>query len=320
MIKDIETLGLKVESIRPSTNKHDVETTTDIKIKFNADILAKTIIGNVCVYEDTDCIFNGEIDPTKLTRISGKISYESKTIIFVPKEELKPNKQYIIVVNKNGLTDIIGRTLLEDNISTFFTKSESMLPKPSIIKPINNSTLSDNLMIEFLNTSDVYNVQISKSIEFDHLIVDEVVKSSNNEIVTYTPNINLKDGLYYIRIKTSDNAFSDVVQVYYQNNVGVVSEEDYNDLLDEFEQNELELLSSFPNRDKVAGVNISNVCFKFKGEVDIDDININKSSFIGELFDETDEDSISEAGYQDTNIILVYDEDEFISYLISTIE
>lgn len=319
MIKDIETLGLKVESIRPSTNESGVETNTDIKIKFNADVLAKTIVGNVCVYEDTNNLFNGTIDPTELVRINGKISYESKTIIFTPNEELNENKQYIIVVKKDGIKDIIGRSLLFDNISTFFTKANKSFVKPNIISPLYGETLTETPIIEFTDMYDVYNVQISKNSEFDTYVINDVVNSLNATTVKYKPNIALKDGLYFIRVKAHDSVFSDTIQVYIQSDTGLVSEEDYDDLIRQFDEVDLELLECFPNRDKVAGVNIKTIYLKFKGNIGIEKLNINKTSLIGELFDETDSDVIEEDGYAETKIYVVYDDEEDVTYVINSV-
>lgn len=320
MIKDIETLGLKVESIRPSTNKHDVGTDTDIKIKFNAEILVNTVINNILVYEDTNALFNGEIEEKDLTRINGKVSYDNKTVIFTPNNELDQNKQYIIVVRKNGVKDVLGRSLLFDNISTFFTKSNKALTKPLIISPKFGDTVSASLMIEFTDIYDIYNVQISKNIEFDSFIINEVVNSSNNKTVKYSPDVLLEDGLYFLRIKTDKEVFSDVVQFVIQENIGVVSEEDYNELLQEFNYTNNHILkASYPEQDKMCNVALNKACLSFEGELSILNINLNKSYMEGVLFDETDSDSIEEHGEIDTNIITVYDKEENTTYVVCEI-
>lgn len=320
MLNNIETLGLKVESIRPSANKKEVETNTKIYVKFNADVMSSTIVGNIALYEDTDGLFNGEIDTNKLTRINGNISYESKTIIFTPKNELSENKQYIVIVRKNGIKDIIGRSLLVDNVFTFFTKANKALETPTILNPKNADTIREDLIIEFTNTHNVYNVQISTNIEFDTYVVDDIVNSSNNSTVTYSPDKTLEDGLYYIRVKAMGGLFSDTVQCVIGRNIGLVSKEDYNDLLVEFDGSRvMNMLEAFPVSDKLSGVNLANIYLKFEGEITIDDINFNKSYLLGELFDETDIDDIEEAGYIDPKIITVYDKEEDVTYIVGSL-
>lgn len=320
MLNNIETLGLKVESIRPSANKKEVETNTKIYVKFNAEVISNTIVGNIALYEDTDGLFNGELDTTKLTRINGNISYESKTLIFTPKNELSENKQYIVVVRKNGIKDIIGRSLLVDNVFTFFTKATKALEIPTILSPKNADTIKENLLIEFTNTHSVYNIQISTNVEFDTYVVDDIVNSSNNSTVSYSPSKELEDGLYYIRVKAMGGLFSDTIQCVLARNVGLVSSEDYNDLLVEFDGSRvIDMTEMFPISDKLSGVNISNIYLKFNGEITIDDINFNKSYLLGELFDETDSDTIDEEGYSDPKIITVYDKEEDATYVMGSL-
>ena len=303
MIKDLETLGLKVEDITPSQNKDSVSIDSNITIKFNSYLNKATIVNNVIL-----------LNATNEERIPCSVKLVNDTVIVTPKELLSKKEKYLVYIPKNGISDILGRKLLIDFKSYFITEIESYHIKPKVTEPKNGIYPTLPQLI-FTSPSKNNIIEISNSKSFNLIVYSSVSNSHADGEVIHKMETNLQDGLYYIRIKTEDNVVSDLTQFYLSSGEGRVSNSDYavevNDLgIDESN----ELLEFKPSKD-IVEINRRCVYYVFDGKVDTDIIKKCKSYIVGESIDESDED-IESHGYLDYEMIYMYDCVEQKTYII----
>ena len=313
MINSNEVLGLRVESILPSSYKTNVDQNTQIILEFNSDLDTKTIIGNFIILEDKNISYiNGEIDTAKYEIVEGMVTYKDKSIIFTPKVQLNKNSRYIIKINKGSIKDILGRTLLADYVSFFDTGSKEYIKPCNILEPLSNSVMEtiDKVVLDDLSSSK-YIIQISKNPTFENAVIDIVVDSNIHE-----EQITLKDGLYYMRAKAVNGDFGDSTVVIIKSQINTpATDNDYDeDYIYEPIDEELELLYNFPEGASVhEKTNL--IYMKFNKIVPIEEIDFYESTLVGELSDEEDIDSISEHGEIDGSYTVVYDEENNETYI-----
>ena len=333
MINNVETTKLRVNSIIPSKLSQNISTNTKVRITFNSDLNTSTIVNNISVLKDNELKY---VDGDKLVNdgayeiVKGNVSYDkdSRTIIFIPNEQFDRSARYIISVRENAIQDILGNTMVEPFISTFFTESVSELPPVNIITP-KHGTISNKFPIiewELQENSDAYIIEISKEKTYEVLEFSKVIKAEDdNEIENKIDlsNLDFDDGLYYIRIRSINGIWSEDVQFFIKktiNSGAVVTEEDLPDEI-EFESMEEEfvILDYFPKEnDLLVSEKINIIYVKILGKVDIKDIDVWESFVEGVLFDEEDDDVIIEHGYLNGTWSTVFDEEECVTYVIFT--
>lgn len=314
MVNSINTLGLRVETVVPSSYDSNVDINTQIILIFNSDLDTGSIVGNFVVLKDKDGIYNGEdIQIDNYEIVKGTVTYKNKSIIFTPSNQLDKYCRYIIYVKKNTIKDIHGKVLLQDFISNFDTEIIETVKKTSIIEPLNNSILSslDSVTIEDVE-SERYLLQISKQQTFENIVLDTIV--STNVI---NKEFNLGDGLYYIRAKAMNGNFGDfnVFTIKTHKNTAPTDQdldEDY--IYEPVEIDEIESIGNYPE-----GINVNEktnlIYVKFKGLIDIDDIDFYESNLFGELSDSEDFGTISEHGEVDGSYSIVHDEEANETYV-----
>lgn len=330
MVNNIEVIGLNVNSMSPSNGAHNVSVLTDVRITFNSDLDTSTIVGNFTILKDSNLNY---VDEKSLEHISlyepvkGDVSYENKTIIFRPVEQFTKSARYIVSVRQEAIRDITGKTMIAPFVSTFFTESVATLRPIDITSP-DNGVISDKApVIKWLpqEGSSAYVIEISKEKTFEVLSYQNIIKPNDigfsNSSIDIS-NLDFKDGLYYIRIKSINGEWSDTTQFFIKksmNERGVVSVEDIPDDIqfDNDYDEELIVLDYFPKENEVlvsTKINISYI--KVLGKVSIEDIDFNESFMVGELIDEEDEDVIVPHDFVKGTWNVVYDEEKDESFII----
>lgn len=329
MVNNVEVVGLNVSSVSPSNGCHDVNVMSEIKICFNSDLNTSTIVGNFTILKDSNLEYIDESslnNPGLFEPVKGDVAYENKTIVFRPVEQFDKSARYIVCVRQEAIKDILGRTMVAPFVSTFFTESVATLPPVEITSP-QNGIIADKIpVIEWLpqDGSSAYVLEISKEKTFEVLSYTTTLKESNGSVDTSVDisHLKLKDGLYYVRVKSINGMWSNETQFFIKEALeerGVVSVEDIPDTI-EFEDNfeeEIVVLDYFPTEDEVQVSNKINVIYiKVLGEVSIDDIDFNESFLYGDLIDEEDGGIMSPHGVVNGKWNVVYDEDNHESYIV----
>ena len=291
MMGSLETLGLRVESVSPSTFANNVDINTEIKIRFNSELNTKLIISSIYLLEDVNkkYIRNNVIkDLEEYETIPVSVTYKDKTVIMRPTIPLKEDCRYIVFVDKRIIQDIIGNMMLTDYITYFDTTNDSY-NVCSILVPQNNAIIPVLDKIEITDTDcDRYCIQISKQPNFETIVYDEIVDGVNIEKL-----YQLEDGMYYIRAKEENapeygiaNIFS--IKSYRSTTVSDQDlDEDY--MFEPLTEEELKILSSYPdNKGCLVNVKSNAAYIRFNKLIDIEDIDFYESSFIGELIDDDD--------------------------------
>lgn len=304
MLNDIETIGLKVEIMNPNNGQINVDTNTDIKIKFNAHLNKNTIINNVILYE-------------QLTneRVSCGIKCNEDTMILSPKTELNVDTVYGILIKKDGVSDILGRKPLIDFNYSFTTLSTAKVKKPTIIYPTNQNSFDSLTSIKFISDSVKNVIEISSSKDFN--ILDYTVTTNCIAFTEHTVNIQntFNPGTYYIRILGNDETYSDLTQFIINDEVGKVSDEDYSLEVDLESLLGDRTLVEFKPTSYIVDTNRRCLMFKFDNKISIDEIKKCKHSIYGETVD-TDNEEILEHGFVDYNMTYLYNSVENATYII----
>lgn len=314
MIQSIDTLGLRVESVLPVPHKIDVNVNSQIIINFNAELNTESIVGSFIVLIDRKGLYTGgEIDLSLYEALKGTLTYKDKSIIFTPSNQLDKYCRYIIYVKKNSIKNIFGRVMLTDFTSYFDTEVLATIKPTQIIVPVCNSILTSLEKVEIENVnSDKYILQISKQKTFENVVLDKVF--DNN---TIEEDFNIGNGLYYIRAKAVNGDFGDVSVFTIKSHINTITtdqdlDEDY--IYMPIDNEEVELIGNFPE-----GINAhekSNIVYmKFKGEIDISDIDFYESQVYGELSDEEDVGTIKEHGELDGSYSIAYDSEADETYV-----
>ncbi len=320
-----ETLGLRILSIYPSHKNSNVSINTEIKIEFSADINPSSLIKNIVVFEDYNKVYQN-IDSLKdysqFNVVKGSISYSNRILTYRPDSPFNIDTCYIVILN-NNISDITGNKMLKKYISCFYTESEASYPRCEIVSPSYGAIL--NAFPEFVwknQYSESYTFQISKSNTFELLLYNNIIKGNKiTETISHKPLIEIKDGMYHIRIKSENGLWSNIHQIYIKAVTdAVIAEEDISDLmqLDEFIEDlkePIEVLEYFPSDGKVnVNLNTNTIYIKLKGQIEPSRIDINSSYIYGESVDEEHEEYVHEI--VDGKWSIVYDSNLDVTYVI----
>ena len=291
MINTIDTLGLKVNTITPDTYSNNIDINTEITITFNSELNKDLISSGILIYEDVNRKYsrNSRIKEDEYDYITYSLRYSNKTVSIRPNIPLKENCRYIIFIDRRVLQDILGNMMTDDFISYFDTTGDSY-NICRILKPANNSIIPvlDSILLED-TYSDRYNIQISRSRDFNTVVYDEIIDG-----IAINKVYPLPDGMYYLRAK-EENApvYSGEPIIFsiksYQSTTVTDQDVDEEYMFRPIEEEELLVTGSFPENEGCL-VNVkSNVTYmKFNKLIDIDDIDFYESYFTGEMVDDTD--------------------------------
>lgn len=316
MISSLETLGLRVEFIYPRVFSNNVNTNSNITVTFNSELNTDTIIRSVFLLEDNkkSYVKDDKITVDDYKIINTTIAYKDKKVIIWP-SQLEEGCRYIIFINKDNLRDILNNVMLTDYISYFDTADSSYI-ECSVIEPANNAVLNKLSKVILSDiSSNKYIIQISKNQGFENTVYENSIEGNKTE-----HEISLEDGLYYIRAKREDskeygeyNVFS--IKSY---NKTTVTDEDLDEdyVFEEIKDDELKILSSYPDNDDCL-VNVKSNCtyMKFNNIIKEDEIDFYESGLFGSFIDDDDiyyEDNLNINQKEDSDIdghfTTVYDE------------
>lgn len=335
MIKDNVTLGLRVQTLTPAPHSTDIDVNTSIRIHLNHDINPKTVAGSFSLIEDEEWLFESVEqlqDRKQFKPVTGAMSYQDRVLTFKPRTPLKEGARYIVLVKAGGLKTIDGKSLLEDFVGVFYTECQATLPPATIETPKFGLITADVPTFTWGDQkANSYLFQISTSHEFESLVFSELIiktigKSAKTSI---TPMVQLRDGLYYARVRASNGHWSLPHQFYIEGQTGtLVSEEDFDEsfFVEEYLDQDLfstELVESFPRPDAInTRLNTALVYGVFTGRITVDDIDWSDTFVVGELFDEEMVDAethrveAEEHGFLEGQWYLIYDENLDQTYVL----
>lgn len=335
MVNNIETLGLIINTISPNNNSININVNAQIEIEFNSDIDTSSVIGNITIFRDKNLSFSSDSPIESLFKnenyeiTPGNISYENRKLKFVPRVPMIENSRYIIVINSN-VSDIRSKSLNKTHIYNFFTESQASLSSPIIITPEFGVVVCDVPEIKWEpQNTDAYIFQISKQKTFEVVSYEKIIKSEKNGPPSNKiklSHIIFEDGLYYLRVKSINGAWSEERQFFIKRSKkeqAVVSKEDISEdiIFDEEFEEELVVLDFFPKEEDISVSEKINIIYvKIQGEVKIDDINLDETYIVGELFEEEDIDEGIPHGFVESKFNVVYDSQNDESFVIFTLK
>lgn len=308
---------LNINAIIPPKYKTNTNVNTQIIIGFNRELNQKTILDSFVILKDEEMLFDVEssvIDFKKYKHVEGSVTYQDKSIIFTPKNQLYKNSRYIIYIKKNSICDITGKYLKSDFISVFDTEILASDIKCEVIYPPNNSILEklDNIEVTEIDSAK-YIIQISKVKTFD-VVSLELVKDTN----IITEDFNLGDGLYYIRAKSLNGDFGETSSFSLKSYRDTTPVAD--DITDDYiyipiDENELKILENALDKQIDVHLQTNVVYMKFNKIIPLEDIDFYESNLIGTITDLDDYDIIEEHGEVDGSFVVVHNEEEEITYV-----
>lgn len=322
-----ETLGLRVLSVSPSHSESNVNVNSTIDVTFTSDINPSTLTKNIVVFEDYNKVYentNSLKDYSKFSVVKGSISYKDKIMTYTPDKPFNTNSCYILVLN-DKITDIIGNTLVQKNITVFYTEKIASYPRCEIISPKYGNITSEIPTFKWINQkSPSYVFQISKNNSFELLILNEVIPGNEYEDeISFTPRFNAQEGMYFIRVKSENGEWSDTHQIFIKPITdAVIAQEDtpeitsYQDFFENLVE-PIEILEYFPAPNSVNNSLKTNIIYiKIKGKIDESRINLNDCYIYGESLDENHEEYSHESISGSWSII--YDSYYDVTYIIFT--
>ena len=322
-----ETVGLRVLSVSPSHLESNVNVNSTIDVTFSSDINPSTLAKNIVVFEDYNKVYknaNSLKDYSKYSVVKGSISYDNKVLTYTPEKPFNPNSSYILVLN-DKISDIVGNTLIKKFINVFYTEKEASYGRCEITSPKYGYITSEIPTITWVNQkSSSYVFQISKVNSFEVLLLNEVIPGNEyEEEISYTPNFNAKEGMYFIRVKSENGEWSDTHQIFIKPITdAVIAEEDTPEMLafEDFFDNILdpvEVLEYFPAPNSINNSLKTNIIYiKIKGKLDESRVNFDDSYIYGESLDEDHEEYSHEEITGSWSI--VYDSYYDVTYIIFT--
>jgi hypothetical protein len=322
-----ETVGLRVLSVSPSHLESNVNVNSTIDVTFSSDINPSTLAKNIVVFEDYNKVYknaNSLKDYSKYSVVKGSISYDNKVLTYTPEKPFNPNSSYILVLN-DKISDIVGNTLIKKTINVFYTEKEASYGRCEITSPKYGYITSEIPTITWVNQkSPSYVFQISKTNSFEVLLLNEVIPGNEyEEEISYTPNFNAKEGMYFIRVKSENGEWSDTHQIFIKPITdAVIAEEDTPEMLafEDFFDNILdpvEVLEYFPAPNSINNSLKTNIIYiKIKGKLDESRVNFDDSYIYGESLDEDHEEYSHEEITGSWSI--VYDSYYDVTYIIFT--
>lgn len=322
-----ETVGLRVLSVSPSHSESNVNVNTSIDVTFSSDINPSTLTKNIVVFEDYNKVYknaNSLKDYSKYSVVKGSINYSDKVLTYTPEKPFNTDSCYILMLN-DKIADITGNQLVQKCISVFYTEKVASYPRCEIIAPKYGNITNEIPTFKWINQkSPSYVFQISKNNSFEVTILDEVIPGNEYEDeISYTPEFNAQEGMYFIRIKSENGEWSNTHQIFIKPITdAVVAQEDTSEMVafeDFFEGliDPVEVLEYFPKDHSVNNSLKTNIIYiKIKGKLDESRVDLTNCSVYGESLDEDHEE------YSHTEITgswsIVYDSYYDATYIIFT--
>ena len=171
--------------------------------------------------------------------------------------------------------------------------------------------------------SDAYYIEVSSQQTFETTVYATVIKkvfATGLTPNTCIPEIDLQDGLFYIRVRAMKGPWSEPVQIFIKKiTAAITSQEDLSEFIQELDLNNmpLELLEVYPEQDDAnLALSLGMTYFKFKGFIEFNAVDLFGSS-VEMISMENDTGIPVEVQGQ---WIHVYDEREDVTYLIFQIE
>lgn len=216
----IEDNNLNISTIYPSQGEKNVNVKSNITISFTREINKGTILKNFLVLKDFNKSINviDDIQNCFHEIVVGRIKYDNKTITFEPDKKLEYGCRYVIIIRKH-MQGIFNEALERDSLFVFNTEelkeNTSVINIPNLTYPSDMSIINKLNYIEWKHEyTSGYIIQVSDTNEFNNL---EYEYKTSEDIKSCTIDKNLDDGCYYIRVKSLDSDWSEVVCIYIQN-------------------------------------------------------------------------------------------------------
>lgn len=322
-----ETLGLRVLSVSPSHLEDNVNVNSNIDVIFTSDINPSTLTKNIVVFEDYNKIYkntNDLKDYSKYSVVKGSISYDDKKLTYTPEKPFNTNSSYILVLN-DKIMDITGNQLVQKYVNVFYTEKVASYPRCEIISPKYGNITNEIPTFKWINQkSPSYVFQMSKVNSFEVLLLNQVIPGNEfEEEISYTPNFDAKEGMYFIRVKSEGGEWSNIHQIFIKPITdAVIAEEDTSEMIafDDFFENLLEpvvILEQFPEPNSVNNSLKTNIIYiKIKGKLEESRINLGDCYIYAESLDDDHDE------YTHENITgswsVVYDSYYDATYIIFT--
>jgi hypothetical protein len=321
-----ETLGLRVVTTKPEAHMANVNVNSKIEITFSSDVNPATLQKSIIVFEDYKNVYTGVTslkDSNNFNTVKGTVTYADRILVFTPQQQLNVNTRYIVMLN-NSIKDIVGNMMLSKFVFAFSTELVKSYGKSEFVAPDFGSICETIPEISWKNQqSESYIFQMSKMNTFETLLHENfVVGSTTGATISYTPNVQLAEGIYYARVKSEGGEWSNPLQFFFKEITdAVVAQEDASesiyleDFLNDLEE-PLEVLEFFPSQNSLNISLKTNIIYiKIKGKVDAKSFNINNCLVFGSPFDEEDDIGYSH-GTVDGTWNVVYDKLLDLTYII----
>lgn len=329
MYRNFVTDGLSVVVTQPAPNAYEVELDAAITVKLNADISPKSAIGNFTLVEDTEWSFTSVEqlkDRDKFQVVKGNLSYENRRLTFTPSSGLKGNARYVLVLKQGGLKALDGTALGSDYVSTFCTVTDGQRPKATFLSPSYGEHGTRVPLFKWADqATPSYLFSISTTPDFSIIVHETVIHRQGTSAFAaceYQPDVLLKDGCYYARVRGLSGSYSDPLQFYVQlHEQSLVTETDFDDSVyyDDFIADQptiVECIKSFPKAGASQVKTNTTLCYLvLNGLVQPHEIDWQETYVEGMLFDEEDEETL-EHGFVDGQWQLIYDEQRDVTYAL----
>lgn len=211
---------LNISTVYPSQGEKNVSVKSNIIISFTKEINKGTILKNFLVLKDFNKSINTVEDIQNCFHevVVGRIKYNEKTITFEPANELEHGCRYVIILRKH-MQGILNESLERDSLFVFNTErlkeNTSTINIPNLIYPHDMSIINKLQSIEWKHEyTKGYIVQVSNTNDFNSL---EYEYKTSEDIRSCVIDKNINDGCYYIRVKSLDSDWSEVICIYVQN-------------------------------------------------------------------------------------------------------
>ena len=322
-----ETIGLRVLSVSPSHTESNVNVNSSIDVTFSSDINPATLTKNIVVFEDYNKVYKDATslkDYSKFSVVKGSITYNDKVLTYTPDKPFNTNSCYILVLN-DKIADIIGNQLVQKCINVFYTEKVARYGRCELVSPKYGYITNSIPTFTWINQkSPSYIFQISKINSFESLLLDEVIPGNEYEDeISYTPDFNAQEGMYFIRVKSENGEWSDTHQIFIKPITdAVIAQEDTSEMLafEDFMDNILDpivILEYFPEPNSVNNSLKTNIFYiKIKGKVDDSRIDLNNCYVYGESLDDDHEEYSHES--VNGNWSIIYDSFYDATYVVFT--
>ena len=325
MINQNYTAGLQVETLIPAPFSNHIDIHSEIRVRFNSELIVKSIVGNFQVFEDVDWQYNFSQPSTLENKVMvrGSVSYHDRCIIFKPAEPLKPNARYVIYLKANGIQSITTDRLMTAFSSVFYTQVVGSLPKAILEAPFNGEVFKGIPTFKWESQdTHTYVFQLSRHERFDTLVEEKLISSGQSEVSApsnYTPEEMLEDGMYFVRIKALTGHWSETVSFYVQKHQEqFINYEDANDqpYLEDYQTTLPSCVYVYPDDASVQVSLKTSVLYAiFDGKLEPSDIDWGQTFVSCESYDETEEVSEEEV-YPFGKWHLIYQIAEDRTYLV----